>query len=300
VAAVGHGADRQGAEKDALAALTSVFGQSIQAELKTLTAYSEAVLNGAVSVSDNSSVQNAIETSAEMDALVGAELRDVWYDGRGIYYAVAVMDRAKTSVLYRDMILSNERIIADLTALPEGEKNTLEGVSRYHLAALIADTNRVYANVLALTGGGGIDPGALKQGDSYRLEAMNMARNIPIAVRVSGDRMDRVRGAFAAALAREGFRSGGANTRYVLNVTVRFEEVLFSNQQNKFTRYVVDANLTDTAGDVVLLPFTFNGREGHLTLAEAENRAVAAAERRIGETYGEVLSEYLATRLPGK
>jgi hypothetical protein len=302
VAASGYGAGRESAEKNALAALTAVFGQSIQAELKTLTAYSEAVLNGAVNVSGNTSVQNAVKTSAEMDALVGAELRDVWYDGKGTYYAVAVMDRAKTAVLYRDMILSNEGLINELVVIPEGEKNSLEGVSRYQLAALIADTNRVYANVLSLAnrGAGGIDPGTLKPGDNYRLEAMNIARNIPITVRVSGDRTDRIRGAFAAALSGAGFRSGGTNSRYVLDVAVAFEEVVFPNQQNKFTRYVVSADLTDTAGEAVLLPYTINGREGHLSLAEAENRAITAAERRINESYGEALSEYLSTRLPGK
>jgi hypothetical protein len=152
---------------------------------------------------------------------------------------------------------------------------------------------------LAGKGLGGIDPGALKQGDSYRLEAMNIARNIPIAVQVSGDRMDRIRGAFAAALTREGFRTGGANTRYVLKAALSFEEIHFPNQQNKFTRYVVDANLIDTAGDVILLPFTLNGREGHLSLVEAENRAITTVERRIGESYGDVLSEYFSTRLPG-
>ncbi|MDR3167155.1 MAG: LPP20 family lipoprotein [Treponema sp.] len=302
VAALGHGTSRETAEKNALAALTSVFGQSVQAELKTLTYYSEAVLKGVINISDDISVQNAINTSAKMDALVGAEIRDVWYDGKAVYYAVAVMDRAKTAVLYRDMILSNERLINRLITLPEEEKNTLEGVSRYQLAALIADTNRVYSNVLSLTGRGlgGIDPGALKQGDDYRAEAMNLIRNIPIAVEVSGDKNSRIRSAFAAALAGEGFKSGGTNTRYVLKAALSLEEVVFSNQQNKFTRYVIDANLIDTLGNTVLLPFIINGREGHLSLAEAENRALTAAERRIRESYGEVLSEYLTTRLPGK
>jgi hypothetical protein len=302
VAALGHGTSRESAEKNALAALTLVFGQSVQAELKTLTHYSEAVLNGVISASDNTSVQNAINTSAKMDALVGAEIRDVWYDGKGVYYAVAVMDRAKTAVLYRDMIVSNERLINKLVTMAGEEKNSLEGVSRYQLAALVADTNRVYANVLSLTGRdtGGIDPGSLKQGDDYRAEAMSLIRNIPIDVQVSGDKTGRIRSAFAAALTGAGFRSGGTGARYVLQAALTMEEVFFSNQQNKFTRYVVDANLTDTLGNTVLLPFTINGREGHLSLAEAENRAVTMAERRIKESYGQALSEYLTTRLPGK
>jgi hypothetical protein len=84
----------------------------------------------------------------------------------------------------------------------------------------------------------------------------------------------------------------------VLNVTLSLSEAVLGNQQNKFTRYVVDASLTDTAEGMVLLPFNINGREGHLSLPEAENRAVMAAEKKINETYGAILSEYLSTLLP--
>ncbi|MDR1105167.1 MAG: LPP20 family lipoprotein [Treponema sp.] len=300
VAASGHGANRNAAEKNALAALTAVFGQSIQADLKLMSSYSEAVKNGVVDVSENNSLQEAISTSTEMDSLVGAEIKDVWYDGTSVYYAVAVMERAKTAVLYTDMIRSNERIITELTTIPAAQRNTLDAYSRYQLAATIADANRVYANVLSIVNKGtaSVVLGNLKKGDDYRLEAANITKNIPIAVRVNNDRSDRIRGAFAAVISKAGFRSGGNNSRYVLNVTLTLSEVQLANQQNKFARYVVDANLTDTTEGMVLLPYNINGREGHLNISEAENRAVAAAEKKINEAYGGILSEYLSTLLP--
>ncbi|MDR1617978.1 MAG: LPP20 family lipoprotein [Treponema sp.] len=298
VAASGNGANRTAAEKSALAALTAVFGQSIQADLKLVSNYSEAVKNGVVDVSENNSLQEAITTSTEMDALVGAEIKDAWYDGKNTWYAVAVMERAKTAVLYTDMIKSNERIIKELTTIPAAEKNTLDAYSRYQLAATIADVNRVYANVLSVVGNaGGINPATMKKGDDYRLDAVNITKNIPIAVRVNGDRSDRIRGAFASVISKAGFRSGGNSARYVLEVTLSISEVTLAGQ-NKFARYVVDANLTDMTEGMVLLPFNINGREGHLNLPEAENRAVAAAEKKINETYGPKLSGYLATLLP--
>jgi hypothetical protein len=298
VAASGHGANRNAAEKNALAALTAVFGQSIQADLKLMSNYSEAIKNGVVDVSENNSLQEAITTSTEMDSLVGAEIKDVWYDGTSVYYAVAVMERAKTAVLYTDMIRSNERIITELITIPAAQRNTLDAYSRYQLAATIADANRVYANVLSIVNKGSGGVANLKKGDDYRLEAANITKNIPIAVRVNNDRSDRIRGAFAAVISKAGFRSGGNNSRYVLNVTLTLSEVQLANQQNKFARYVVDANLTDTAEGMVLLPYNINGREGHLNLPEAENRAVAAAEKKINEAYGGILSEYLSTLLP--
>lgn len=298
VTAVGYGADRNHAEKDALGRLVAVFGQSVQADLKTITHYSEAVSKGAVQVSENTVVQNAIKTSAEMDSLIGAEIEDVWFDSKTTYYAVAVLEKAKASRLYTDLIRSNERIIDDLIALSPEEKQSLDGYSRYQLAATIADVNRVYANVLTIVGGSTVVVGDLKKGDTYRLEAANITKSIPIEVRVADARFNRIKDAFASALTKQGFRSGGTNSRYVLQVRVDFSPVELPNQQNKFTRYGIEANLVDTQDASVLLPFNISGREGHLSLGEAENRAIVAAEKKINDTYGTVLSNYLVTLLP--
>jgi hypothetical protein len=301
VAAVGYGADRNLAERNALASLTAVFGQSIQAELKTVNNYSEAISRGDIQVSENTSIQNAIKTSSEMDCLIGAEIKDIWFDSKSIYYAVAVLEKALTSSLYQDLIKSNQRIINELVTMSNTEKYSLDGYSRYQLAATIADANRVYANVLTIVGNSSdIVPGDLKKGDDYRVEAVNITKNIPIAVIVDNDRSNRIKDAFAGVLNKQGFRSGGTNPRYVLNISVTFSPVDLPNQQNKFTRYVIDANLTDTQEESVLLPFNINGREGHLSISEAENRAVMAAERKITDMYGIALSDYLSKLLPKK
>jgi hypothetical protein len=301
MAAVGYGPDRGMAEKNALANLTALFGQSIQGEQVAATRYSEAVRNGAVdSWTEDTAVTNAIKTSVELESLIGAEIKDYWYDGNSVHYAAAVMERKKTATLYADMIRSNERIINELTVIPAEEKNTLDAYSRYTLAGTIADANRVFANVLSVVGnaGTGINHADMKKGDDYRLAAADMAKNIPIAVKVVNDKSNRIQSAFATALNTAGFRSSGGNTRYVLNVENVFSPVDLPNQANKFVRYTVDANLTDTTTGNILLPYTITGRAGHLTLPEAENRAVADAAKKIGETYGSTLSDYLSALLP--
>jgi hypothetical protein len=284
------------AERRALTALTAIFGQSIQSEVQSTVVYSEAIINGDIqSASGNNDFINLIKTSVEMDSLVGAEIKDRWFDGKDVYYAVAVMERAKTAALYTDLIASNVRIINDLTVIPEGEKNTLEGLRQFHLAALIADANTTFLNVLRVLGNGSAGiPGELKTGKDYRLEADNIAKSIPIAVVVENDHRDRIRGAFMEALTRAGFRSGGTNSPYRLKALVSMTPVDLPNNPNKFIRYVVDANLEDSRTGDVLLPYMVDGREGHLSISEAENRAVRSAETKIRETYGPVLGAYLS------
>jgi hypothetical protein len=300
-AATGHGATRREAERSALAALTAGFGQSIQAEFNAVNAYSETVSGGAAQASGTASVKEAIKTSASLDALIGAEIGDVWESGTGMVYAVAVMDKAKTAALYADLIRSNQMVIADLIALSNTEKNSLDGYSRYRLAAVIADVNHAYAAILSLTGhASGIELDSLRNGDNYRLEAVHITNAIPITVVVKNDLSDRIRSAFASVLASSGFRSGGSNSRYVLNVTATISEAILPDKSHKHAQYVVDANFTDTVEGVVLFPFSIHGRETHVNFPEAEKRAVAAVEKKIKDNYGQLLSAYLAALLSNR
>jgi hypothetical protein len=294
---VGYGDNRDLAERRALAALTAIFGQSIQSEAQSTVAYSEVISGGGIhSASGNQDFFNLIKTSVDMDSLVGAEIKDLWFDGKGTYYAAAVMERAKTTALYKDLINTNIRLINDLTAIPGGEKYTLEGLRKFQLAAIIADANTTFLNVLRVMGDGsaGNIPGNLKTGNDYRLEMADITKNIPIGILVENDQRDRIRGAFSAVITQAGFRSGGVNSPYLLKARVNMIPVDLPNNPNKFVRYVVDANLEDTRTGNVLLPVLVDGREGHLSIPEAENRALRAAEAKIKETYGQVLDAYIS------
>ena len=60
------------------------------------------------------------------------------------------------------------------------------------------------------------------------------------------------------------------------------------------------ANLVDTKDNTELghVPYKIGGREGALTVPEAENRATAAAEKKIAhptDGFGKKLSDYLSS-----
>jgi hypothetical protein len=303
VSAVGsaNGNNRASAEKQALASLIAIFGQSIQADLKMISSYTEQVTNNKSNVRQSESVQNTIKQFSQLDNLMGAEIADGWYSSStNIYWAVAVMDNAKTISLYADLIRSTERLINELVNIAALERATLEAYSRYQLAATIADANRVYANILTYVGDktSGINPSTMKGGNDYRLEAAKLVQSIPIGVIVANDVNSRISGAFREAISGVGFRSGGSTSRYILRVSVSLSPVDLPSNPNKFTRYVVDGNLMDMYDDTVLLPYNINGREGHLNQSEADNRAIRGAETKIKADYNAVLKGYLSSILP--
>jgi len=298
-AARGSGSNLQAAEKSALGNLVAIFGQSIIVDEKTSTSFSNAVSNGILaSWSENTSGDTTISTAASMDSLVGAEIGDTWYDGNKEYYAVAVLNKTKALQVYSNMIKANQTMIENLVNMPAADKNSLEGVARYQFAAMIADVTVTYGNVLSQIAPGLVQ--GLKNGDQYRLEAQNITKTIPIGLTVTNDKSGRIQGAFAKSLSELGFRSGGNNSRYVLQVNITVSPVELANNPNKFARMELSANLTDTSLGSVLLPYSYNNREGHTSLPEAENRLYLTAERKIDEEYTRLLSNYLSQLLPKK
>jgi hypothetical protein len=293
IAAVGYGTTRDTAEKTALTNLTSIFGQSITSESQASYSYSQAVEASSSAWMEKSDIAQAVKTSVAMDTLIGAEIKDVWKGPDGTYYAAALMDKAKTNLIYSELIQQNLGTIAKLTVLSDGEKQSFEGLINYYRAAGLADANQVFVNVRNVISPGSMAGENLKTGNDYRLEAAGIAKNIPVAVTVDNDRQNRIKSAFSSVLTGAGFRTGGGDSRYALQAALSLEEVTFLNNPYRWIRYVVDANLIDTSTGVVLFPYNTNDREGHPTLSEAENRALRAAETRIKNNYMNALEVFL-------
>jgi len=297
VSAVGYGDDRESAEKNSLGALIAIFGQSVKGETTVSSRYAEAVRNGTVQINENSEINKAVQSSYALDSVVGAEIKDTWTNGKG-FWAVAVMDKLKASILYSNLIDTNEQTITSLTDISEFDKNTLDAYARFDLAAAVADTTGRFMNVLSVLNPAAAAAkrasGTFPGGDELRASCLHIAQNIPIGIVVTDDRDGRVASAFANAVSSAGFKTGGQDSRYVINVKLTLTPVDLPNNTNKFTRYLVDAKLTDTMRKSVLLPYNLNGREGHVTISEAENRALRTVEQTISTEYLKVLTDYLA------
>ncbi|MCL1993910.1 MAG: LPP20 family lipoprotein [Spirochaetes bacterium] len=302
VSAVGVGPNRVFAERAALANLAGQFGLRVEAETRVHNIYWEAASSGAQAEwSDITGIDQTIFTAARVNFLVGAEIRDIWHDGAGTYFVAAVMGRARTTQIYTDLIRANLSMINNLTDMAPAERNSLAGFARYTLAAAAADANESYALVLGALGAPSI-PG-VRPGDQYRLAATQIAANIPVMVVVQKrDDLDmggRVHGAFSRAVSEAGLRTVPNGGQYTLEVRMNMPEADFPGQRNVFVRYEISANFVNSATGISQLPaFNINGREGHISLSEAENRAIAAAERRILADYGNLLSENLVRILP--
>jgi hypothetical protein len=297
VTAVGNANDRSMAEKQAIANLISYFEQNIHADQTVTNRYEEVMKTGVGdSYVNNFQMQSVIKTSSSMESLLGVEIRETWFDNIRTHYAIAVMEKSKATEAYTEAIKANLTMIENLINMTPAQKNTLDGFSRYQLAAIVAEMNMSHANLLRLIGSP--VPAGIEGSTKYRDEVSAIIKTIPVTIKVKNDKANRVQGAFAKVLSDIGFRSGGDGSQYVLEVELTVSRV--ENPMAKFisARMECDAKLTD--GGVTILPYNFDLREGHASYSEAENRVFASAEKEISTEYSKRLNEYLSARLPQK
>jgi hypothetical protein len=119
-----------------------------------------------------------------------------------------------------------------------------------------------------------------------------LKNSIPVDIRVAGDVDGRFRAVFAKAFTNLGFLTGSDNSRFILELTVNLEPALRNSYFNTF--YTINAVLKDTRNKSELFTYNIADRESHpLSQAEANNRAVIVALRRIEEEFFEILKEHL-------
>jgi hypothetical protein len=287
VSAVGYGADRQAAERNAIGSLTAFFKQSVSSKV-SITDRETQVNGRSVLTSDMS---QSIEASAALDNLIGAEVKSVWNDTKNrLWYAAAVMEKAKCRELYAAEL---NKALREINALIDTTGGiTFETIARCKKAQSFVGDADVYALILALL------DGPNRQGELSALlpkvnAALSEARAIPVDVRVTGDVNGRVKAAFSGAFTAAGFKTGNRNSRYALEVTLSMSPAPKTMYFN--TRYTIDAVLKDTQTGAELFTYNAANRESHPASQEdANNRVIIVVQRRISEEFPNILQEYLS------
>jgi hypothetical protein len=298
VVATGEGKTAEEAQYKARANLLNIFGMKLADESVIAEVYQETNIGGNVSWSDSVKSERKISASAE-GILAGCEIKETWKNASGTEnHALAVMEKAKTINLYSDIISRLNQAINEALNIPN--KNTFDGYARCRFAATLAKDVDACVNVLRFAGGSGSVPAGLKSENEYLVDANNIIKNIPVRVVVvkgsEFDKASRIQNAFAAAIGGVGFRTGDASSPYALQVTLALTEVqLPANPQNyKWARYEISAEMIDVKTRQGLLQtYSINDRSGHANLQEAQNRAIADAEKRINTEYKKLLEESL-------
>lgn len=283
--AVGYASNRQTAEANATAALTKIISQTVQSD----TIATESVSEKEAAWEKARSIDTYVKTSSEL-TVTGIVIQDVFVTSEKVpvYYALALIDREDVGQIYKRRALEAETAINEKIAAAENEAGPLSAYKIMKDAAALAEENDETLSMLAVINKNMRKTVTMAYGSASAVE--ELARQYLDATRVRvdirGDESGRIEAAFAKRIQEAGLKTveaGSSDTAALtLSVDVSLEPIDME-ASNKFVRYVLTGALIENATGKEMEKYGTNGREAHVTEAEAKARALRTLEQYVNK-----------------
>ncbi len=293
--AVGYGESRQVAENGALAQLAKNIRQNVVA---SSDAAKSIVGNDQEGYDTNYDYFATVEAASTVKDIPGVNFREVWDAPDGTVYVLAQLNREEVGRYFRKQIDERTAVIESEILYANKNSGTFEALAALKNASQEAVVNQDHMEMLA-----GINP------DMYRLVspdyvsaaavavlAFREQEKVKIFVSVEGDSSDRICDAFKTVVSDSGLKLTEKieDARYKLDAKIEMTEIE-GNKKYEYVRFVLSAQLIDMATQKVLVPYSENGREAHISQTEAVQRAYRTVEELVASNYSSVLASYLDT-----
>ena len=297
--AVGSGQSRKIAEKDARAEMARIFKARVDSRVKTYRKYFQVRGSGENADADEFSLDNLTTVSTDF-VLEGSEIAEIYHQKKPEeFYALAVLDRAKTGRILRDRILRLDEEIDTVIGKAGGSQENLARL-RYLKRSLpkfaMRDALESQLRIVDLAGGG--IPGRANVEEVKSQVDQLLAKEVAIGVKVTGNGADGLRASILKELTALGLPVAAhtAGRKFDLSLDVLSSFSASKRGKDFFdTRWEVRSRLLDRSGkEIKALVKEVSG--GYVDRAQAERLSLAEVKQKVPAALATQVDDYLMGR----
>lgn len=294
---VGLGPDRKTAEDNARSEVAKVFYSEISSENRTYQEYLQTESGGKIRTIEDIDVQAITKVSTDK-ILSGVQIAEVFQETKPEvqFYALAILDRAQTETILRDRISVLDRELQELMGGFRQQTDRLAKIQTLNQVLQKLILRQAYDTELRIVNRSGSGIPAPMTITSIKQElAAILFRNFRIAIQIKGRNAEAVRQALTEAFTQQGFviTDELQYARIVIRGRVEMTPVAQSQGEWKFVRWNTYFELLDHKFNTILGSAQKEGREGHLTYAQAETRTVQIIRRDVMADIAQKLKAYI-------
>jgi hypothetical protein len=294
---VGYDSDRRSAEDKARAEISKIFLSRIDARTRSYQEYLQTTSKGRSQTEQAISIEEITKVSTQK-VLSGVRISQVYQETgqEPIFYALAVLDRGQSAEILRDKIHGLDRETERLLSKAAAEKDMLATVKYLRQAIQSHILRGAYDAELRIVSqsGRGISPPIHFAEIKSKLESI-LLRDFLIGVSVTGTRAGEIQDALLQGLNQQGFSVSEDLTRAQVLVrgTVEIKPLDRGASEWKYVQWRTHFDMVDKEGGAVFGSVNKTGREGHLNLSQAENRAVRKMRKALTTEIAEQVKRYI-------
>jgi hypothetical protein len=294
---VGYGPDRKSSEDKARAEIAKIFFSKIDSRTRSYQEYLQTTSKGKSRIEETSSIEEITKVSTQK-VLSGVRISHVYQEAgpEPLFYSLAVLDRDQSTKILRDKIQQLDQDIKELLIRAEGEEDTLAKVKYLKQSMqkhILREAYDAELRIVSPSGTGISSPihfAEIKSG----LESI-LLRDFLIGVSVKGSRAEEIQEALVQGLNQQGFSIGEdlGRVNVLVRGSVEIKAVERGTPEWKYVQWRAHFDLVDKGGGSVFGSVNKTGREGHLSLSQAQDRAVRKIRKALTTKIAEEMRQYI-------
>jgi len=294
---VGYGPDRKSSEDKARAEIAMIFFSKIDSRTRSYQDYLQTTSQGKSKIEETLSIEEITKVSSQK-VLSGVRISHVYRETgtESMFYALAVLNREQSAKILRDKIGELDRDIKGILANANRAEDMLTKVKylkRSIQEHILREAYDAELRIVSRSGGGVSSPVSFTELKS-KLESV-LLRDFLIGVAVSGSRANEIQDALVQGLNQQGFAISEDLSRanVIVRGTVKIGPLDRGTSEWKYVQWRTHFDMVDKRGESVFGSVNKSGREGHLNLSQAENRAVRKIQKALTTEIAEEMKRYI-------
>jgi len=294
---VGYGSDRQSAEDKARSEIAKIFYSNIHSRTSSFQKYLQTTSENKENVTERFDIEEITKVSTRK-VLSGVRIVQVFQQTKpdNIFYALAVLDRNQSATILKYQLQELDIEIRRLINNAEKEEDKLtkikilkEAIQQYMLREAYDAEFRIVNK-----SGKGVPSNNSFNEIKSRLKTI-LLRDFLIFLSVKGDRAEEIHEALIEGLNRQGFSISEDFNRasVVARGNVEIRPIEFGTQEWKYVRWRVYFDLIDQKGGAIFGSVSKTGRDGHVSLSQAEDRAVLKVKKLLTADIADDMTRYI-------
>jgi hypothetical protein len=295
--AVGYGSDRPAAEDKARAEIAKIFYSDIHSSNSTYQEILETSTDGKTHTRESINFEEITRVSTRR-VLSGIRIAEVYQESGPDpqFYALAALDRYQTEKVLQHKIEELDRDIQNLYLETQRQQDKLGQVQNLQLCIRKYILRQAYDTELRIVSpsGRGIPQTVSFMEIENRLKEV-LLRDFFIAITIKGIRADEIQRTLVEALNQKGFSISEEiqKTSVLVRGTIQIEPIEQDLSEWKFVRWKAYFDLLDRQDGAVFGSVQKSGKAGHLSQAQAEERAIRKMQTILAEEISEDLIKYI-------
>jgi hypothetical protein len=287
LAGVGESDTPKAAEDRAYGVIARIFKAAVDSRTTELEKYLQTETKGKTEVQRQVAIEEMTKVTSEK-VLENVKIAERWQDKTTArYYALAVINRSHAAAALKERINSLDVEAKTLLKIAKDTTDKFEKIRTLRRTIRILISRDLYNTDLRVINpiGKGLENLINLTNIIQELEVF-LAKEFNVYVTVAGNNSYAVTRSIIEGLNREGFsvlrKVVDANMADLLIVgEAALWKADIPDPKWKYVRWCSDFQLIDTKNGKTFGAISRSGKEGHLTLSEAENKAMAVMQKEI-------------------